>query len=233
MRHRWLCSATIALCMVLITRATAFAHAMAPGDKGFIMCHDGVLVGPFLYLGAKHMVTGYDHLLFLLAVIFFLYRMKEIGLYVTLFAVGHSLTLMFGVLAGFGVNPYAIDAIIGFSVVYKALDNLGVFRRWLGIQPNTKIATLIFGLFHGMGLASKLLDFEVSPIGLIPNLIAFNFGVEIGQILALSGLLVALNWWRRTPSFERQASRANLAILVAGFCLIGYQIAGFLTSGAT
>jgi hypothetical protein len=184
---------------------------------------------PFVYLGAKHMVTGYDHLLFLLGVIFFLYRLKDVGVYVTLFAVGHSVTLLAGVLTGLRVNAYLIDAIIGLSVVYKAAENLGLFRRWFGVQPSTKVATLVFGLFHGLGLATKLLDFEVEKDGLIPNLVAFNVGVELGQILALSAILIAMGYWRRTPSFTRHAAAANLAILAAGFLLIGHQLAGYFT----
>lgn len=233
MNFRRLRTGMIALCMLLLAHQSAFAHAMAPGDKGFVMCSDGVLLGPFIYLGAKHMVTGFDHLLFLLGVIFFLYRLREITLYVTLFAVGHTVTLLLGVLSGLQVNAYAIDAIIGFSVVYKALDNLRLFDRWFGIEPNTKVATLVFGLFHGMGLATKILDFDVSENGLIPNLIAFNVGVELGQLLALSALLVALSWWRRSSNFQRQATFANLALAVAGLALIGYQISGFFSGSAT
>src|SRR3546814_2233276 len=116
----------------------------------------------FMYLGAKHMVTGYDHLLFLFGVVFFLYRMRDVGIYVTLFAVGHSLTLLYGVLGGVHVNPYLVDAIIGLSVVYKAMDNLGGFKRLFGVQPNTKVAVLVFGFFHGFGLATQLQDFELS-----------------------------------------------------------------------
>src|SRR6185436_7529565 len=100
-----------------------------------------------------HMVTGYDHLLFLVGVIFFLYRLKDIIQYVSLFTIGHSLTLLVGVLGGVHANAYIIDAIIGLSVVYKAFDNLGGFQRILGFQPNTRVAVLIFGLFHGFGLA--------------------------------------------------------------------------------
>jgi hypothetical protein len=124
----------------------AFAHGVAEGDKGFIQESSGVMLLPFIYLGAKHMITGYDHLLFLFGVIFFLYRLKDVGLYVTLFAVGHSVTLLLGVLMEISVSAYLIDAIIGFSVVYKALDNLGAFQRWFGYQPNTRMATLVFGL---------------------------------------------------------------------------------------
>ena len=203
------------------------AHGITAGDKGFIQESAGMLLLPFAYLGAKHMVTGYDHLLFLLGVIFFLYRLKDVGLYVTLFALGHSTTLLLGVLTGISVNAYLIDAIIGLSVVYKALDNLGALRRWLGVQPNTRAATLVFGLFHGFGLATKILDYQMSPDGMVPNLIAFNVGVEIGQLLALAAILIAMGYWRRTSSFSRHAYATNVAVMAAGFLLMGYQLAGF------
>lgn len=221
------------MCLALMVDATlgmALAHGVAEGDKGFIQESSGVLFWPFVYLGAKHMITGYDHLLFLAGVIFFLYRLKDITIYVTMFAVGHSITLLAGVLTGIQVNAYLIDAIIGLSVVYKALDNLGAFPRWFGVQPDARVATLIFGLFHGFGLATKLQDFEMSRDGLVPNLIAFNIGVEIGQILALSAILVAMGYWRRTPSFARHASLANIVLLLAGLSLFGYQLFGFFTA---
>lgn len=215
-----------ALLVLLFAAVDAFAHGVAEGDQGYIQESSGVLFMPFMYLGAKHMVTGYDHLLFLFGVIFFLYRMKDIGLYVTLFAIGHSTTMLFGVLTGISANAYVIDAIIGLSVVYKALDNLGAFRRWFGVQPNTKWATLIFGFFHGFGLATKILEFEISPDGLLTNLIAFNIGVEIGQLLALAAILIAMGFWRRTRSFHRHAYAANVTLMAAGFVLVGYQLTG-------
>jgi hypothetical protein len=208
----------------------AFAHAVTLGDKGYIQEVTGVHIIPFLYLGAKHMVTGYDHILFLLGVIFFLYGMREIGLYVTLFAVGHSVTMLAGVWFGFGINSYIIDAIIGFSVVYKALDNLGAFRTWFGVQPDTRVATLIFGFLHGFGLASKIMDYDISHDGLLPNLIAFNVGVEVGQLMALALLLVVMTRWRATPSFARQAYAANVLMMTAGFALMGIQIAGYVAA---
>ena len=209
---------------------TAFAHGVADGDKGYIQETSGFLFWPFLYLGAKHMITGYDHLLFLLGVIFFLYRMKDIGIYVTLFAVGHSSTLLLGVLTDISVSSYLVDAIIGLSVVYKALDNMGAWQRWLGVQPSTKAATLIFGLFHGFGLATKLQDFQLSPDGLIGNLIAFNIGVEIGQLLALGAILIVMGFWRKTPGFWRHAYGANVVLMTLGFILAGYQLVGFFVA---
>ncbi|QNH04007.1 HupE/UreJ family protein [Pseudomonas sp. B11D7D] len=208
----------------------ALAHAVAEGDKGFIQESSGVMLLPFTYLGAKHMITGYDHLLFLFGVIFFLYRLKDVGLYVTLFAVGHSVTLLLGVLTEISISSYVIDAIIGFSVVYKALDNLGAFQRWFGYQPNTKAATLIFGLLHGFGLATKIQEYEISADGLVTNLIAFNVGVEIGQLLALSAILIVMGYWRRTASYWRHAYTANVAMMSAGFLLMGYQLTGLIVS---
>ena len=219
--------AVVAIAALMIAPSEALAHGVAAGDKGYLQSVSGILPIPFAYLGAKHMVTGYDHLLFLFGVIFFLYRLKDIGVYVTLFAIGHSSTLLLGVLTGITVSSHLIDAIIGLSVVYKALDNLGAFRAWFGRQPNTKAATLIFGLFHGFGLATKILDFEISPDGLLPNLVAFNVGVEIGQLLALSAILIAMGYWRRTTGFIRHAYAANVILMTAGFLLMGYQIAGY------
>ncbi|WP_415894514.1 HupE/UreJ family protein [Neptuniibacter sp. PT8_73] len=205
----------------------AFAHGVAEGDAVFIESASGMHLLPFIYLGAKHMVTGYDHLLFLFGVIFFLFRMKDVAIYVTLFAVGHSVTLLYGVLSETHVNPYIVDAIIGLSVVYKALDNLGAFRRWFGFQPNTKAAVLIFGFFHGFGLATKLQDFTLSEDGLVANIIAFNVGVEIGQMLALAGILIAMNFWRKSPSFNQHAFVTNAVLMTLGFMLIGFQLTGY------
>lgn len=218
--------------LTLASSGAALAHAVTEGDKGYIQEITGVHLIPFAYLGAKHMVTGYDHLLFLFGVIFFLYRLKDIGLYVSLFAIGHSTTMLFGVLYGVGVSPYLIDAVIGFSVVYKALDNLGAFQRWFGMQPSTKAATLVFGLFHGFGLAAKIQDYDVARDGLVPNLLAFNVGVEIGQLLALFAILTLMGFWRRTDGFYRHAYTANVAMMSAGFVLMGMQLTGYFVAAS-
>lgn len=208
----------------------AFAHGVSEGDQAFLEESTGRQLIAFTYLGAKHMVTGYDHLLFLFGVIFFLYRMRDVSIYVTLFAIGHSTTLLLGVLGGLHVDAYLVDAIIGLSVVYKALDNMGAFKRWFGVEPNTKIAVLVFGFFHGFGLATKLQDFSLSPDGLVPNMLAFNVGVELGQLLALAGILIVMGFWRRLPSFSRQAYGVNTILMTAGFVLIGMQLTGYFAS---
>lgn len=220
----------LAVLTLLMLAGAAAAHAVAEGDKGYIQEISGVHLVPFIYLGAKHMVTGYDHLLFLFGVIFFLYRLKHIGIYVSLFAIGHSTTMLLGVYYGWNVSAYLIDAIIGLSVVYKALDNLGAFQRWLGFQPNTKLATLVFGFFHGLGLATKILEYDIAEDGLIPNLLAFNVGVEIGQLIALAIILIGMSYWRKTSSFLRHAYTANVLMMTAGWVLIGYQLTGYVVA---
>jgi HupE / UreJ protein len=218
---------TATLLLLLMLPAIAGAHNVSSRDATFVESNKGSAVGPFLYLGAKHMVTGYDHLLFLVGVIFFLFRLKDVVTYVSLFTIGHSLTLLVGVFAHLRASPYLVDAIIGFSVVYKAFDNMGGFKRLFGVQPNTKIAVLIFGLFHGFGLATKLQEFALSPTGLVTNIISFNVGVEIGQVLALTGVLIALTVWRTRPGFMQHAFLANTLLMVGGFMLVGYQLTGY------
>lgn len=219
----------IGLALTVGLEGVAAAHGVAEGDKAFIRDNPGVNVVPYLYLGAKHMVTGYDHLLFLFGVIFFLYRLKDVGTYVTLFAVGHSATLLAGVFFNIHANPFLIDAIIGFSVIYKALDNLGAFPTLVGFQPNQKAAVLIFGLFHGFGLATKLQDLIASRDGLVANLVSFNVGVEMGQFMALSVILILMTLWRRSPTFTRNVVVANAALMCAGIVLVGFQLTGYLT----
>lgn len=224
-RLKWLI-----IVVILCSSSLVLAHGVAEGDAAFIEGNTGVQVIPFIYLGAKHMVSGYDHLLFLFGVIFFLYRMKDIAIYVSLFAVGHSITLLWGVLNSTQVSPYIVDAIIGLSVVYKGFDNLGGFKKLLGYQPNTKAAVLIFGFFHGFGLATKLQDFTLSEDGLVANIVAFNIGVEIGQLLALSAILILMGYWRRTPAFQRYAFTSNGILMCLGFMLMGYQLTGYFVN---
>jgi hypothetical protein len=206
------------------------AHDVSRRDAAFVQSNHGAAIAAFLYLGAKHMVTGYDHLAFLVGVIFFLYKLKDVFLYVSLFTIGHSITLLSGVLGGIHANPYLIDAIIGFSVVYKAFDNMDGFRRFFGFEPNTKLAVLIFGLFHGFGLATKLQQLALTKNGLIANIVSFNVGVEIGQVLALTAVLIALSYWRTRDGFLRHAFATNTVLMTVGFVLVGYQVAGYFVS---
>jgi hypothetical protein len=211
--------------------ADAWAHGMAGKDAAFVASSMGPQILPFFYLGAKHMATGYDHLLFVIGTVFFLYRLRHVAIYVTTFSIGHSTTLLLGVLGGVHVNPYLVDAIIGLSVAYIAFDNLGGFKTLLGFQPNTKLAILIFGLVHGFGLATKVQELSPSRDGLVANMISFNVGVEVGQLLVLTAALALIVWWRRSSSFSRQAILANGLFMTAGFALMEYQLAGYFANG--
>jgi HupE / UreJ protein len=221
---------TVIACAAMLLGAfsgVVSAHGVSGKDAVFLQGLDGRAIVPLMYLGAKHMVTGYDHLLFLVGVIFFLYQVKDVVLYVSLFTIGHSLTLLLGVLGGIHANPYLIDAVIGFSVAYKAFENMDGFRRFFGVQPNTRIAVLIFGLFHGFGLATKLQEFELSPNGLVANIVSFNVGVELGQGLALTFILIALSYWRTRSGFLHHAFATNAIVMACGFLLVGYQLSGY------
>ena len=222
---RWLLLSGLAFFTVGV-----YAHGIARSDQAFVQGNSGVQIMPFIYLGAKHMVTGYDHLLFLAGVIFFLYRLRDVAVYVTLFAIGHSTTLLLGVLGGIQVNVYLIDAIIGLSVVYKAFDNINGFQQVFGFRPETRAAVLFFGFFHGFGLSTKLQQFAISADGLVANMLSFNVGVEIGQLLALSIILIFFNLWRVNGNFLRHAYNFNVLLMTAGFVLMGYQLTGYIVS---
>jgi len=213
--------------VALLATSIASAHGVADKDARFLLSLNGPAIIPLMYLGAKHMVTGYDHLLFLVGVIFFLYRLKDILLYVSLFTVGHSVTLLGGALGGLHASAYLVDALIGLSIVYKGFENMGGFRT-LGLRPNTRIAVFAFGLVHGFGLATKLQQFSLSRNGLVTNIVSFNVGVEIGQLLALTAVLIALGYWRTRPGYLRHAYMTNAVLMTAGFLLAGYQLAGFV-----
>ena len=217
----------LAVAAILLLPDLALAHGVSSRDAAFVQSIDGPAIGPFLYLGAKHMVTGYDHLLFLVGVIFFLYRLRDVILYVSLFTLGHSLTLLGGVLGGIQANAYIIDAIIGLSVVYKAFENMGGFEKVLGFSPNTRAAVMIFGLFHGFGLATKLQELALPQNGLVANIVSFNVGVEIGQMLALTAILIGFTYWRARPGFLAHAFATNTALMTGGFILMGYQLVGY------
>jgi len=218
------------LVLLLMTAccAAALAHDLSADNARFVQNLSGPAPVPFLYLGAKHMFTGYDHLLFLAGVIFFLYRPRDIVLYVTLFTLGHSLTLLLGVWADWRVSGHLVDAVIGLSVVYKAFENMDGFRTLLGFQPDARIAVFAFGLCHGLGLATKLQDTVGGGDGLAINLLSFNLGVELGQLAALTLILSALLYWRRQRGFASHAFAANSALMCAGFVLAGYQFTGYL-----
>src|SRR4051812_3631392 len=217
----------VAIAVVALS-AVAEAHGVSRKDASFVESIRGPAIGPLMYLGAKHMVTGYDHLAFLVGVIFFLYRLKDVALYVSLFTIGHSVTLLAGVLGHIEANPFIVDAIIGLSVVYKALDNMGVFPTVFGVQPDARVAVLGFGFVHGFGLATKLQAFALPANGLVANIVSFNVGVELGQLAALAGVFALLTVWRARPGYRRHAFATNTMLMAVGLLLMGYQMTGYV-----
>ena len=212
--------------MLLVPLGAASAHGVPPEDIQALI--DG---GNWAYLmsGAKHMVTGYDHLLFLFGVMFFLTRIGDIVKFITAFTLGHSITLLFGTLMGITANPYLIDAFIAVTVAYKGLENIKGFERYFHFKPpNLLFMVFFFGLVHGFGLATRLSVLPLGEDGLVLKILSFNLGVELGQIAALAVMLVLLAAWRRSPSFERFSDVANKALIFAGFMLLLFQLHGYL-----
>ncbi|MBE8168287.1 MAG: HupE/UreJ family protein [Shewanella sp.] len=227
---KWSSLSFVFIALFALVSFETLAHGVDDNTRAFLENNVGVQFIPFMYIGAKHMMTGYDHLLFLVGVLFFLFRAKDVLLYVSMFTIGHSLTLMAGVMLNIQFNAYIIDAIIGLSVVYKGFDNLGGFKKIFGFQPSTKKAVLIFGLFHGFGLATKIQEFHLPTEGLFTNMVAFNIGVELGQFLALMFILLAINLWRQHKSYLKFSTITNTALMAGGFMLIGMQLSGFFIS---
>lgn len=239
----WL-AGLLAIGLLVVARAT-WAHAISEGNAAFVEGVSGVAVGVFGYLGAKHMFTGVDHVLYLVGVVFYLHRLRDVLAYVTIFTLGHSITLLAGVLVGWRMDAHLVDAVIGLSVVYKAFENIGGFERnplpvlaggatagvGRSIAPDPRLAVFVFGLCHGMGLATRVQGLQLSPEGLLVNLVSFNVGVEVGQLAALGVVLGVLAWWRRTASFERSAFGLNVLLMVAGFLLMQVQLAAYFLSG--
>lgn len=182
----------------------------------------------YVWLGAVHMFTGYDHILFLFGVVFFLTGIVDIVKFITAFTVGHSLTLLIGTLAGVTANPYLVDAAIAVSVIYKGFDNLDGFRRYLGVEaPDALLLVFAFGLVHGFGLATRIQEFPLPEENLVWRIMSFNVGVEVGQIAALAVILTLVNVWRRFPSFARFSFASNGALAFGGFLLLLMQLHGY------
>ncbi len=214
--------------LIILLNAGLFAHGISAQDAQAMI--DGGNLS-YVWLGATHMLTGYDHLLFLFGVVFFLTTLKDVVKFVTVFTIGHSITLIFATFMGIGANYYLIDAVIALSVIYKAFDNNGGFESYLGVKsPNLLAMVLIFGLIHGFGLSTRL---QQLPLGeqnfdTLMKIISFNVGVELGQIAALVLMLFILTQWRKRASFLRLSKVANDALMMAGFLLFLMQMHGYL-----
>jgi hypothetical protein len=215
----------VRVCALLLISGTAWAHGVPQADLQMLE-QGGNLA--YVWLGAKHMVTGYDHLLFIFGVIFFLTRFVDVVKFITAFTLGHSITLTLGTLLGIKVNYHVIDAVIALTVCYKALENIDGLRRYFGVAtPNLMFAVFGFGLIHGLGLATRLQQVPLPQDGLILRILSFNLGVELGQIAALAIMVAGLSLWRRRPSFATFSVAANKALIAAGVLLFLMQLHGY------
>jgi hypothetical protein len=214
----------VAFCLCLLS-TWALAHGMSAEDQARIL-NAGYL--EFIRLGATHMLSGYDHLLFLFGVMFFLTRFKDILVLITAFTLGHSITLVFATIAKITANYYLIDAVIALTVCYKAFDNLDGFKKYLQTQsPSLVWMVFIFGLIHGFGLSTRLQQLPLGETGLVMKILSFNIGVELGQIIALSIIFIVLTGWRKTASFQKFSTAANLLLMFVGGLLLLMQLHGY------
>ena len=220
-------SRLVGMLVLTLVPLIAFAHGISDEDKQRML--DGGYA-QYVWLGASHMLTGYDHLLFLLGVVFLLTTFKDVVKFVTVFTIGHCLTLVFATYFKITWNFWLVDAIIAVSVIYKGFDNNGGFQRHFNMaSPNLLKMVFAFGLLHGFGLSTRLQQLPLGddPLHMIYRILSFNLGVELGQILALAVMVVALSLWRKTVHFERFSCAANLGLIAAGIYLLFVQLHGY------
>jgi hypothetical protein len=211
----------------LLTPITGFCHGMSDSDKNAIL---DAGYQEYLILGAKHMLTGYDHLLFLFGVMFFLTRFKEILFFISAFTIGHCITLITATLLGIQADYHLIDALIALTVIYKGFDNLDGFKKWIGINPpNLMGMVFAFGLIHGFGLSTRLQQLPLGDPGLelVLRILAFNVGVEVGQVIALMVMVFMLSTWRASSSFKVFGTVSNFILMCVGFLLFLFQLHGY------
>tara|TARA_Y100001934_G_scaffold276551_1_gene373333 strand:- start:198 stop:1337 length:1140 start_codon:yes stop_codon:yes gene_type:complete len=222
---KWLASFLLAAMPLTLIPATSLAHGISESSRA-AMVEGGLLA--YLWLGAEHMLTGYDHLLFLFGVLFFLSGFRDIVRFITAFTLGHCITLLGATMLGISANPYLIDAVIALTVIYKGFENLDGFQKYLGLKaPNLLAMVFLFGLIHGFGLSTRLQELGLGDEGIIPRILAFNGGVELGQIAALAVMLGVFSAWRHTASFARFSNLSNQGLIIAGLGLFTFQMVGF------
>ena len=217
----------LGMILLALLPVIALAHGISDEDKQRML--DGGYI-QYIWLGASHMLTGYDHLLFLLGVVFLLSTFKDIVKFVTVFTIGHCITLIFATYFKITWNFWLVDAIIAVSVIYKGFDNNNGFQRHFNMTPpNLLKMVFAFGLLHGFGLSTRLQQLPLGddPVHMIFRILSFNVGVELGQIVALAVMVAVLSLWRKTVHFERFSYTANLGLILAGIYLLFVQLHGY------
>lgn len=213
--------------LLFLIPLTIFAHGVSPNDQAIL---DNGDLFSYIYVGAKHMLTGYDHLLFLAGVVFYLSGFKDIVKFITVFTIGHCITLTGASYLGITANEHLVDAVIALSVLYKGFENLGGFKK-IGIKaPNLLLMVFCFGLIHGFGLATRLQSFEIGEEQFLLKILSFNLGVEVGQILALIPIVFVITLWQKKKSYEAFYKAANTYLVLMGIGLFIYQLFGYFTN---
>jgi hypothetical protein len=210
---------------VLLAPAVLLAHGVSSGDQA-ILDQGGLLA--YVWVGAKHMLTGYDHLLFLAGVIFFLSGIRDVLKFITVFTIGHSIPLIGATYLGILADEHLVDAVIGFSVFYKGFENLGGFEKYFSKKPpNILGMVFLFGLIHGFGLSTRLQSFDTGTEDFLLKILSFNLGVELGQVIALIPLVWIIQKCRKAHWYPAFYKASNTYLLIAGMVLVGYQLWGY------
>lgn len=216
------------LVLFFILPLYCFGHGVSQSDQETL--NNGGLLS-YIFVGAKHMVTGYDHLLFLAGVIFYLSNFKDIIRFITVFTIGHSITLISATYLGIKADEHLIDAVIALSVLYKGFENLGGFKSIFNVKsPNLLMMVFLFGLIHGFGLSTRLQSFEMGAGQFLAKIISFNIGVELGQILALIPIVFIISKWKSLKSYDVFYKVVNWFLVLAGIGLFILQMYGYFNS---
>lgn len=211
--------------LALLLPLNLFAHGVSAGDQATLS--EGGLFA-YLFVGAKHMVTGYDHLLFLVGVIFYLSGLRDIVRFVTVFTIGHSITLIGATYLGVRADEHLIDAVIALSVLYKGFENLGGFKKLFGVtSPDLLLMVFLFGLIHGFGLSTRLQSFDLGGGGFLAKIVSFNVGVELGQVAALIPIVFLITYLREDERYAAFYKAVNVYLILAGVGLFVYQLNGY------
>jgi len=214
-------------CLLLFFPLLSFAHGVSMSDQAQLT-NGGLLA--YILVGAKHMVTGYDHILFLLGVIFFLKDFGDVVKFISVFTLGHSITLIFATLYGIKADEHLIDAVIALSVLYKGFENLGGFKKLKVTSPNLLAMVFLFGLIHGFGLSTRLQSFDMGQDLFLAKILSFNIGVEVGQVLALIPIVLIISQWKKRTSYNAFYKATNWYLVIAGISLFVYQLFGFFSA---
>jgi len=213
------------IALLLLVPFSLFAHGVSQSDQE-ILSNGGLLA--YLFVGAKHMLTGYDHLLFLIGVIFYLDGFRDIVKFITIFTIGHCITLIGATYLGIQADEHLIDAVIALSVLYKGFENLGGFDKVFHIKsPNLLLMVFLFGLIHGFGLSTRLQSFDIGLEQFLLKIISFNAGVEVGQVLALIPIVFIISKWKPLTSYQVFYKAANWFLIAAGVFLFVFQMYGY------